>query len=154
MIHKTALLTTRLAFLLLSVCPACFGQIVRIHVVNIVNGRPLRNQLVDISNFDQRGSTERPDLRLVTDDNGEAQLELPKPTPASFTVKARLSEARWYCECLAVVITQEVTQKGWMSRSPDVSYNKHLLKPTPGEILLLAQATPWWVRILYPLMKD
>ncbi len=63
------------SLLLLSVNAACFGQTVRIRVVNVSNGGPLPKQQVTISAFDGKGSsTNTPDLRLVTDANGEAQL--------------------------------------------------------------------------------
>ena len=149
-------LTPRFVVFLLALCPGCFGQTVKIHVVNIVNGRPLRDQRIEISMLYPGGSTERPDLRVVTAANGEAQFELPKSAPTHFAIRAILSEVHWYCDCLALVTTEEVMQKGFMSKSPGGwgSHAEQFMKPSPGEIFFRAQPTPWWVRILYPLMKD
>ena len=147
---------TSFVVFLLALCPGCFGQTVKIHVVNIVNGRPLRDQRIEISMLYPSGSTERPDLRLVTAANGEVQFELPKSAPTHFAIRAKLSEVHWYCDCLALVTTEEVMQKGFMSKSPGVwgSHAEQIMKASPGEIFFRAQPTPWWVRILYPLMKD
>jgi hypothetical protein len=126
---------------------ACFGQTITIHVVNVTNGRPISKQHISIS-----GLPDSPGLRFVTDPNGEVQFELPKPTPTRFAVRADLSPAsHWYCYCMALVTTEEVIQKGFMIRPDDKE--AHVVQPKPREILFRARPTPWWVRILYPLVK-
>jgi hypothetical protein len=102
------------------------------------------------------GSTERPDLRLVTAADGEVQFELPKPAPSHFAVRVKLSQKDWYCDCLSFVSTQEVLEKGFMSKLPESerSQSERVIGARPGEIVFRAEPTPWWVRILYPLMRD
>ena len=102
------------------------------------------------------GSTERPDLRLVTAADGEVQFVLPKPAPSQFAVRVKLSDKDWYCDCLSFVSTQESLEKGFMSKLPESvrTQSERAIGPRPGEIVFRAEPTPWWVRILYPLMKD
>ena len=142
--------------ILLSFSAACFGQTVTIRVINIANGNPLGNQPVAISLLHEGGSTDKPNLSLLTDANGEAEFELPKPPPPHFAVRVSLNDARWYCDCLALVTTEDVMQKGLLTRSPDNEGTRTapVLKQEPGEILFRARSTPWWVRLLYPLVKD
>lgn len=136
----------------------CFGQTVRIRVVNVSNGGPLTKQQITISGLYGKGSSSSntPDLRLVTDANGEVQFELPKSAPAHFTVRADLNYGRWYCDCIAFVTTAEVIQKGFMTRPPDEegTHTLPVAQLKPGDILFRARPTPWWVRVLYPLVKD
>jgi hypothetical protein len=144
------------SLLLLCVPTACFGQTVTIRLINATNGSGLPKQQVSVSGLHEKDSpTDKPELRLVTDDNGEAQFELPKPVPVHFTVHADISDARWHCDCMAFVATTEVMQKGFMTRPPDdeVTPTQPAAQLKPGYILFRARPTPWWVRVLYPLMK-
>jgi hypothetical protein len=52
---------------------------------------------------------------------------------------------------MTLVTTEEVIQKGFMTRPDDKE--AHVVQPKPGEILFRARPTPWWVRLLYPLEK-
>jgi hypothetical protein len=135
--------------------PACFAQTISVRVLNIANGRPMGNLSVEVSMLHANGSTDRPDLRLVTAANGEVQFELPKPAPSHFAVRVELSDKDWYCDCLTFVSTQDVIEKGFMSKLPESkrSQSERVTGPRPGEIVLRAKPTPWWVRILYPLEK-
>jgi len=128
-----------------------------IRVVNVTNGSPLPKQQVSVSGLDgKESSTDKSDLSLVTDANGEVQFELPKPSPAHFAVRADISYARWYCACLAFVTTAEVMQKGFMARVPDddATHNQPAVNLKPGDIVFRARPTPWWVRVLNPFVKD
>lgn len=98
----------------------CFGQTVRIRLVNVANLRPVKKQTIAVSGIIGKEETRReadrklltkpltPDLRVVTDAEGEAQFELPKPAPAHFYVRAELSGPVWDCPCLASVSTEDV----------------------------------------------
>jgi hypothetical protein len=147
---------------------ACFGQTVKIRIVNATNENPVKNQKVSISGISGKGDTQEqdrrklltkpttPDLRLITDANGEAQFELPKPAPDSFYVRAELGVPLWDCTCLVRVSTEEVMQKGFMttSRGNKGSPTDRSIHSKPGEILFRLRPTPGWVRILWPLLID
>jgi len=145
-----------LAFLSLWFTNACFGQTLRVRVVNARNERPLQNQRVSISGRYAKGSTESFYLYLRTDSNGEVEFELPKPAPAGFDIFADLDYARWYCTCDAVVTTEEIIQKGFVSKPTNHERTpaQPSVQPKPGEILFRPSPTPWWVRIFHPLGED
>jgi hypothetical protein len=159
-----------LALLLLScVNTTCFGQTVRIRIVNGTDETPVKDQRVSVSGISGKEETQQeanrqlltkpttPDLRLVTDARGEAQFELPKPAPAYFYVHAELSGPVWDCGCLVRVSTEEVMQKGFMVVNPHDnkgSRTKPSIQPKPGEILFNLTPTQWWVRVLWPFLTD
>jgi hypothetical protein len=145
-----------LLFLLPCVNTTCFGQTVKIRLINVTTGSPLPKQQVSVAGFDGKDHPDKPDLRLVTDANGEVQFELPRPIPAHFAVRADLSDSHWYCDCAAFVTTAEVMQTGFMTRPPDeaVAHTQTSWQLKPGDILFRARPTPWWVRVLYPLVKN
>lgn len=146
---------------------ACFGQTVIIRIVNVTNESPVRNRYVYISGMTGKPLSEQderrklltkpisPELRLVTDANGEAQFELPKPAPAYFYIRAVLSIPRWDCTCVLRVSTEEVMRKGLMTESPYAERTpaKEPMQPRPGEVLFGLRPTPWWWWILYPIEK-
>jgi hypothetical protein len=156
--------------LLLLACigPACFGQTVKIHVVDSASEKPLMKQTVSISGITGKEDTQKqaehklltkpttPDLRLVTDINGDAQFELPKPAPANFYVRAELYERHWDCVCLVRVSTEELMQKGYKTTNAydKAAADKPSDQPKPGEILFHLGPTPWWVRAFWPLLTD
>jgi hypothetical protein len=147
---------------------ACFGQTVKIRIVNATNENPVKNQKVSISGISGKGDTQQedrrklltkpttPDLRLITDGNGEAEFELPKPAPDSFYVRAELSVPLWDCTCLIRVSTEEVMQKGFMTTSHGNkgSPANRPIQPKAGEILYRLRPTPGWMRIFWPLLVD
>lgn len=146
----------------------CYGQTVMVRIVNATNERPLNKQKVSVSGISGKEETQEearrklitkpttPDLRLVTDAKGEAQFELPKRVPAYIYVRAEVSGPLWDCTCLLRVSTEEVIQKGFMVTTHDNegSRSKTSIQPRPGEILFRLRPTPWWVRVLWPLLKD
>jgi hypothetical protein len=136
--------------------PASFGQTLRVRVINVKNGRPLENQRVSILWLDGKRSIDKLRLQFVTDARGEVQFDVPKSAPAHLGVRADLGFAEWYCACDVVVVTEAVTQKGFVSEPPPHSGRdvQAIVKPIPGEILFRARATSWWVRVFRPLMAD
>jgi hypothetical protein len=142
---------------------ACFGQTVQIRIVNVANERPVTKQKITVAGISGKEDSQQearrklitkpttPDLRLVTDDNGDAQFELPKPAPLHFYVRAELSGPLWDCSCLVRVSTEEVIQKGVMFSFEGLR-NKPRIQPKPGEILFRLRATSRWVRVLWPLL--
>src|SRR5713226_2379832 len=70
-------------FLLLWLSPSCFGQVIRIRVIDLKTGRPLQKQPVSVTLFYDKGEKTPAkydaNLRLETDVNGEAQFRLPEP---------------------------------------------------------------------------
>lgn len=146
----------------------CFGQTVKIRIVNASNESPVKKQKVSVSGISGKEETQEeahrklltkpttPDLRLVTDAQGEAQFELPKTAPAYFYVRAELSGPVWDCTCLVRVSTEGVMQKGFMvsPHEDEGSGSKPSIRLKPGEILFRLRPTPWWVRVLWPLLID
>jgi len=146
---------------------ACFGQTVIIRIVNVTNKGPVRDRHVYISGITGKTLSETderrelltkpfsPELRLVTDANGQAQFELPKPAPDHFYVRAVLSDSHWDCTCLARVSTEEMIQRGHMVTSPYAARNPATtsIQPKPGEILFGLRPLPLWMRILWPMLK-
>jgi len=142
---------------------ACFGQTVKIRIVNATNESPAKSHTVSISGISGNGDTEAeekrklltkpttPDLRLVTDANGEVQFELPKPAPAYFFVRPELSAPVWDCTCLLRVSTEELMQKGLVTRNAYAGGNPSI-QSKPGEILFRLKPLPLWARVLWPLL--
>jgi hypothetical protein len=66
--------------------PHCFGQTIRIRVVNDQTGHPLPKQPISISLlYDKSEKTPAKYdavLNLLTDEKGQAQFSLPEPAPA------------------------------------------------------------------------
>jgi len=156
-----------IAMMFLSCISVCFGQTVIIRLVNVENERPVKNRRVYISGIFGTTAPEkdeqlklvikpiRPELNLVTDANGVAQFELPKPVPAYFYVRAMLSGPHWDCTCLVRVSTEEVMQEGFVARSPYAERKPATTsnQPKPGEVRFDIRPLPWSVRILWPLVK-
>jgi len=145
---------------------ACFGQTVVIRIVNVTNENPVRNQLVyiwGISGATVPGENERrklltnaipPELSFLTDANGEAQFELPKPAPAYLYVRAVLSDSHWDCTCVERVSIEEVLQKGFVTLSPYAErWKPKPIQPKAGEVLFALRPLPLWVRFFWPLLK-
>ena len=97
-----------------------------------------------------------PDVRLVTDANGEAHFDLPNPAPNHFYIHAELAGPVWDCPCLVRVVTEDVLRKGLLIRNAEDerSPGKLQAQPTPGEILFRLKPLPWWAHVLWPLVKD
>ncbi len=146
----------------------CLAQTITVRVINEANESPVRDQEVYVSGVTGTGATEReerqnllvkplkPDLHLVTDATGEARFELPTPMPPFFYVRVKVSEPRFDCTCLLRASTREVVQEGLLIGGPQADGAgsiKSSLQPRPSEILLRLRPTPWWVRILWPLLK-
>jgi hypothetical protein len=145
-----------------------FAQTVKIRLVNTVHGSPVKDRRISIFGINGNiGTLEKhpqemlaknavPDLRLVSSVNGEAALELPRPAPPYFYVLAELRGPVWDCPCLVRVFTEDVLHKGLVisnaadQRTPG-EFQTH---PTPGEILFRLKPLPWWVHILWPVVKD
>jgi hypothetical protein len=82
---------------------------VTIHIVDVTNESPVRNQHIYISGISRKAASEgderlklttKPisaDLSVITDNKGEARFDLPKPAPAYFYVRAALSGPHWDC---------------------------------------------------------
>jgi hypothetical protein len=155
-------------FLFPFISMTCPGQTVRVRIVDSTNERPLDKQKVSVSGINGKERTQEearrrlitkpttPDLRIVTDAQGEAQFELPKPVPAYIYVRAEVSGPLWDCTCLLRVSTEELIQKGFVVTTDDneSSRRKSPIQPNPGEILLRLRPTPWWMRVLWPLLID
>ena len=144
------------------------AQTVKIRLVNSTNGNPVTNLKILV--FGVRGKADAqpegpqklldkhatPDVRLVTDANGEAHFDLPNPAPDHFYIHGKLAGPVWDCTCLARLVTEEVLRKGrTISTSQEgLSPGNISTQPEPGEIVFRLKPTPWWVRVFWPLLVD
>ena len=155
------------ALLFLSCVDAsCLGQTVTVRIVNVQNESPVRNRHVYVSGLRAKTATNEDeglklvmkpmtaDLSLITDTNGDATFELPKPAPADFYVRAALSGSEWDCTCTVRVSTEEVVEKGFVVWSPYAERKpKPSIQPKPGLILFSLRPIPWYVRVLWPFLS-
>jgi hypothetical protein len=145
--------------LLLWISPSCFGQVIKVRIINGKNGNPLPKQQIAVSLLYEEGEQKPAKydalLRDNTDAKGVAQFDLPAPSPAHLSVGARLASEYWHCGCdiPALVVTKELIQKGIVVGrelgSPATS-----VKAEPGEILFVARPLSFFERLFYPLLKD
>ena len=133
-----------------------------VRIVNAENETPVKNKHVYVFGVSGNAPMKRadkrreppPDLRLVTDANGEVGFDLPKPAPDYFFVHAVLSGSHWDCYCGVRVSTEDLLRKGFLLMS---AYAKRKpnpkIQPRPGELLFVLRPTPWWERLFWPLLK-
>jgi len=145
-------------FPLLWLCPLCFGQSVKIRVVNANDGHPLPKQNVSVvlvydagekhpANYDAK-------LDLETDGNGEVQFLLPQPAPVHFVAQVRLTSEHWHCKCLALVATQDLVQKGIVQTAgTELPKSATGSKAEPGVMLFAARPFTFLERMIYPFVK-
>jgi hypothetical protein len=143
------------------------AQTVRIRLVNSTNGTPMTNLKISVFGVSGKANAQpedprrlldkhaTPDVRLVTDANGEAHFDLPNPAPDHFYIH-ELPGPAWDCTCLVRVVTEEVSLKRrTISNSQEgLSPGNVSTQPAPGEIVFRLKPTPWWVRVFWPLLVD
>jgi hypothetical protein len=145
-------------FLLLWISPFCYGQAIRVRVINGKNGHPLPKQQVSVSLLYEGNETKPAKYDAIqhfdTDANGVAQFSLPEPAPAHLSVGVRLTSEHWHCGCAApaLVVTKELIQKGivegWELSSPSKP-----VTAAPAEIVFVARPFTFFELLLYPLLK-
>jgi hypothetical protein len=127
---------------------------VKIRVVQVRNGKPLRNEPIEVS-FEGMKSG----LELTTGADGTAEFRLPSPAPRRFFVLVRLKseEPDWSCECGRFFDTQAVLDYGYVCRTtenidlwkrPDPD-----IKPVPGEIVFRPRRVPLLLRPLWLMLS-
>ena len=145
-----------------------FAQTIKIHLVNSTNGSPVTKLEILVFGVSGKANAQSedprklldkhatPDLRLLTDSNGEAQFDLHNPAPDHFYVHAKLGGPVWDCTCLVRVVTEEVLQKGRVisNHQENLSPGKFSTQSKQGEIVFRLRPTPWWARALWPLLVD
>ena len=138
----------------------CLAQPVKIHVINVRNGRPLQNQKVSLTLLYDKGektpATFEPNLSGVTDANGETQFRIPEPAPLHFSVMVHLTSEYLRCGCWVLGATQDLIQKGIVGPQPSAKSEKFdaAVKAAPGELFILAGPMSFFERLLYPIMKE
>lgn len=138
----------------------CFGQTVRVRVLDCTDGHPLPQQQVSLSLLHEKGEQAPPqresNLRLETDANGLTLFSLPKPAPPRFEVDVHLTSKQWSCGCFALLNTEDVIRNGFVEAKAcrGESRSKVLPKAEPGEILFLVLPPTWWQKLLWPLTKE
>jgi len=135
---------------------ACFGQTIRIRVVNEKNGHPLPKQPISITLLYEK-SEKTPAkydaaLNIETDEKGESQFSLPEPAPAHLAAQVHLTSEHWHCGCGVLMVTQELIQKGIVG--PRSNETANAVKAEPKEILFLARPFTFFERLFYPFLKE
>src|SRR6266403_4890281 len=135
--------------------PLCFGQTIRIRVVNEKTGHPLPKQPISVTLLYEK-SEKTPAkydaaLNIETDEKGESQFSLPEPAPAHLAAQVHLTSEHWHCGCGVLMATQELIQKGIVG--PRYNETANPLKAEPKEILFLARPFTFFERLFYPFLK-
>src|SRR5258707_14706614 len=103
------------------------AQTVKIRFVNSTNGSPVTNLKIFVFGVGGKANAQpedpqklldkhtTPDVRLVTDANGEAHFDLPNPALDHFYIHGKLAGPVWDCTCLARLVTAEDLGKGGTS---------------------------------------
>ena len=144
-------------FPLLWLSPLCFGQAVKIRVVNANNGYPLPKQKVLVALLYEKGemtpANYDTNLSLETDSDGEVQFSLPEPAPVHLAARVRLASKYWHCKCILTVSTQVVVEQGVVQTpGPQLSTSAKNANAGPGVILFIARPFTFLER-LNPFVK-
>ena len=127
--HRRVWLFAPLLFSLIGTESA--AQTVKIRLVNSTNGSPVTNLKSLVFGVSGKANVQpedpqklldkhaAPDVRLVTDANGEAHFDLPNPAPNHFYIHAELAGPVWDCPCLVRVVTEDVLRKGLLIRNAE-----------------------------------
>ena len=138
------------------VAPLCFGQTIRIRVVNDKTGRPLPKQPISITLLYEKGEKTPAKydaaLNIETDEKGESQFNLPKPAPAHLAAEVHLTSELWHCGCGVLVTTQDLIRKGIVGARSAESGNP--VQAEPKEIMFFARPFTLFERLFYPFMKE
>ena len=144
-------------FALLWLSPLCFGQAVKIRVVNTKDGHPLPKQGVSVALLYEKGevtpASYNTNLSFETDGNGEVQFSLPEPAPVHLAARVHLTSKHWHCKCVALVSTQVVVEQGIVQTpGPELPTSATNAKAGPGVILIIARPFTFLER-LNPFVK-
>jgi hypothetical protein len=150
--HKTAHTTRGLCLVLMSLScwnAAGLAQTMVVRIVNLRNGKPVKNVQIYVAGVNGVAATEqdekyglvakpvRADMSLRTDANGEATLYLPN-APAIFYLRASLSGSHWDCTCNVRIVSEKVMLKGVSVMSPYAALqHERAIPPKPGELLFV-----------------
>ena len=144
------------------------AQTVNIRLVNSTNGSPVTSLKIFVFGVSGKPAAPSeapqklldkhatPDVRLVTDANGEAHFALPNPAPDHFYIHAELAGPVWDCTCLVRVVTEEMLRKGLtISNVQDgQSPGRFSVQARAGEVVFRLKPTPWWVQVFWPFLTD
>ena len=157
-LHTWGYLRRLVWFLTLCFSTSCFGQAMRIRIINARNGHPLPKQQVFLSLlYEKNGkhpTTDGPPHHLETDAKGEAHFILPEPAPAHLGVQVRLTSEYWHCACVALVTTQDVVEKGIAQPYEPTAASAIPLQVKPGEVLFVVRPFTFLEHLLYPFVKE
>ena len=146
--------------LVLLFCPLCFGQRIKVGVINARDARPLQNAHVSVSLLYEQGAKtpERYEsiLRAETDTDGRAGFSLPQPLPTHVSIQVKFDSEHWRCACVALLATQDVLQKGVRvdAERDEKPHSSDTGQAKSGEILFYARPLTFFERILYPFVKQ
>jgi hypothetical protein len=145
-------------FLLLWISPSCFGQVIRVRILNGENGHPLPKQQVSVTLLYEKGDQKPAKydavLNLETDVNGEAQFKLPEPPPVHFSAMVGVDWSRWKCGCGVLGSTNDLIQKGIQGPTIQSKSFDARFTAAPGEVLFVFHPLTFFERLFYPLTKE
>jgi hypothetical protein len=148
-----------LAYILLFLAaPCCFAQVITVRIVNTQKSEPVPKQRMSVSLLydkeEKRPANLNAAFELETGNDGTAQFQLPEPPPEHLSVGIHVDWGHWNCggACIALVITQDVVQKGIVRPGPGGGKSP-AIQPTPGMIVFLFRPLSFFERLWYPLLK-
>lgn len=137
----------------------CAAQSITIRIVDSRSGKALAGQAISVQFlYDWGGSSPSvgaPDVRVRSDENGQARVPLPHPIPDSLWVRIRLKKEAWHCTCSVLTKTIMVLNDGFASGPPGEAIKIQGKRATarPGEMLVVPRPYSFWERLLYSLAK-
>jgi hypothetical protein len=140
--------------------PICFGQTIKVRVVNGKTGHPLQKQPLSISLLYEKSEKEPAKyekvLNLETDSMGESQFDLPNPAPSHLGAVVHLTSEHWHCGCVVLVTTQDLVKKGVVSamQNANADASRPQVQAEPREILFVARPLTLFERLISPLVNQ
>jgi hypothetical protein len=137
----------------------CFGQVIKIRIINGKNGQPLPKQQVSVSLLYNKKIEDSPAkydalLHLETDAKGVAQFTLPEPLPEHLSAGVHLTSEHWRgCAVPALVVTKDLIRDGTVQGQALATFTTPV-KAEPGEILFIARPFTFFEKLFSPLLKE
>jgi hypothetical protein len=141
----------RLGGWLLLAATSSFGQTISVLVLNVKNGRGLRDAAVWLQFYEAPGSHQVRRVLYKTGSDGAATLQLTDVKTAQLTISASLPDS--YCEAVVTVPKVDILEHGAVSRC-NPKTNDVQRAPTPGQMIFLLRRMPLWYRILAPIERE
>ncbi len=155
---KTLCCSLGMLLFLLWFNPFCLAQVITVRVIDIRNGHPLEKLQVSISLFYEKGQPKPAKydkiIKLETDMEGKAQINLPEPPPGYLSFGITMSSEHWHYAPITTVKTEQLIQQGIVVDVPaERKKSDFPVKAKPGEIIFPARPHSFFHRLVNPIMK-